>query len=375
MNRSLRAPIFADLKKKVVFISGPRQAGKTYLSKNLLSEFEYLNYDDPEHRLRILERSWDRSKPLIILDELHKMADWKTFLKGLFDVEGIPPSIVVTGSARMETFRKIGDSMAGRFFAYRLHPFDVKELKGQMEPADALERILRVGGFPEPFLENDEVHYARWRKTHLDVILRQDLIDLVAVADVKGMETLVELLRSRVGSPLSYANLVNDLQKDPKTVKAWLTILENLHVIFPVRPWHRNIARAILKEPKYYFLDTGQVKGDHGKRLENAVACSLRKELDYLEDTRGLSCDLHYLRTKDGKEVDFAVSIGDELRLGVEVKWNDDAPHKGFDAFSEALKGTRRFQLLGQIKHEKTFPDGLEVRLASNFLADIDLLA
>jgi predicted AAA+ superfamily ATPase len=375
MERSITAYIQRDMGKKIILISGARQAGKTYLSKSLNSEYEYYSYDDPEHRIRLGERSWDRKKPLVILDELHKMPDWKTYLKAVFDVDGIPPAIIVTGSARLDAFRKIGDSLAGRYFAYRLHPFDVRELSGQMEPREILSRILRVGGFPEPFLENDEVYYARWRRTHLDAILRQDLLDLTAITDILGIETLIELLRSRVGSPISYANLASDLQKDAKTIKSWLGLLENLHVIFAVRPWHRNVARAILKEPKYYFLDTGQVKAGDGAKLENAVACSLRKALDFLEDTRGLDCGLHYLRNKEGRELDFAVSLEGELRHCFEVKLGDDQRSISFEPFAEALRDCKRIQLVGKLKNEKTFPDGVEIRDAARYLAELDLLA
>lgn len=342
MERSIKPTILADMAKKIVLISGPRQTGKTYLSKSLDPDYDYFSYDDPEHRMRLRERSWDRSKPLIILDELHKMPEWKNYLKAIFDVEGIPPAIVVTGSARLDAFRKVGDSLAGRFFSYRLHPFDVRELASQMEPAEILSRLLRVGGFPEPFLENDEVFYARWRRTHLDAILRQDLLDLATVSDLQGIETLIELLRSRVGSPVSYANLGSDLQKDPKTIKAWLTILENLYVVFAVRPWHRNVARAILKAPKYYFFDTGQVKAGEGARLENVVACSLRKALDLLEDTRGLEGGLHYLRNKEGKELDFALSVDAELRQCFEVKLSDADRSPAFDSFGDAIRNCSR---------------------------------
>lgn len=359
--------------KKIVLVSGPRQVGKTYLSKSLASEYDYFSYDDPEHRLRLKERSWDRSKPLVILDELHKMPQWKTYLKAIFDVEGLPPAIVVTGSARMDAFRKIGDSLAGRYFSFRLHPFDVRELSRQMEPALILERILRVGGFPEPFLENDATFYARWRRTHLDAILRQDLLDLATISDIQGIETLFELLRSRVGSPISYANLAADLQKDPKTIKSWLLILENLYVIFPVRPWHRNVARAITKAPKYYFYDTAQVKAGDGPRLENAIACSLRKALDSLEDTRGIEGALHYLRTKDGKELDFALSIDSELRICFEVKLSDDSRSQAFDAFGDAISNCSRVQLVGKLARGKTYPDGVEIRDAARYLADLDL--
>jgi len=372
MEREITPYILKDLKRKIILLSGPRQSGKTTVSKALLPDFDYFNYDDAEHRLALKEKSWDRSKPLVIFDELHKMQEWKTWLKAIYDVEGIPPSYVVTGSANMETFSKMGDSLAGRFFSFRLHPLDVREAGTLLEPREALSRIMRFGGFPEPFLENDPVFYARWKRSHLDVILRQDLLDLVAISDIKSVETLIELLRNRVCSPISYTNLASDLQKDPQTIKSWLTLLENLYVIFAVRPWHRNIARSILKEPKYYFYDTGQVKGDDGQRLENAVACAFRKRIDFLEDTRGESRNLHYLRTKDGKELDFCITCDDVPTHIFEVKLGDADRSPAFGKFMELMKTARAIQLVGKDTRRKTFPDGLLIENAADFLASFD---
>ena len=331
MERYLKKQILADLSKKIILISGPRQTGKTTLSKMLIDSYDYLNYDNATDRLRISEQSWDRKEDLVIFDEIHKMSNWKSFLKGIFDVEGLHPKILVTGSARLDTVRKVGDSLAGRYFQFRLHPFDLKELKGEIEPDDILERLLMIGGFPEPFLENDISFYKRWKKTHLDIILRQDLIDLESMRDIQGIETLIQLLKSRVGTTVSYSSLARDLGKDHKTIKKWLIILENLYVIFPVSPWHRNIARAILKEPKYYFYDTGQVEGDEGIRLENVVASSLLKELDYLTDVLGYSTSLHFIQNKQKQEIDFAVQIDNKITHFFEVKLSDSNLSRNFN--------------------------------------------
>ncbi len=375
MERSIAPNLLNDLKKKIVLVSGPRQVGKTTLAQSLMKDYDYLNFDNSEHRLALNEGSWDRKKPLVIFDELHKMPEWKTFLKGIFDVEGTTPAILVTGSARLDAFRKVGDSLAGRFFSYRLHPFDIKEASSFIEPTEALSRLLSVGGFPEPFLENDPIFYARWKKSHIDVILRQDLLDLSAIQDILAVETLIELLRGRVGSPISYVNLAGDIKKDPKTVKSYLELLESLYIVFPVRPWHRNVARSILKEPKYYFFDTAMVKGDDGKKLENAVACALKKQLHFMEDTRGMSGELCYLKTKNGNELDFVLSQDGELTHAFEVKLSDSSRSKAFSDFGTALEKTRRVQIVMQCEREKTYPDGLEIRKAAEYLAAIDLSA
>ena len=376
MERLLTNHIRADLTKKIVLITGPRQAGKTTLAKMIGPSFDYFNYDSAEHRLALMEKSWDRAKSLVIFDEIHKMKEWKSWLKGVYDTEKMPPSLLVTGSAKLDTYRKVGDSLAGRFFQYRLHPLDLKEIQQVLQPADMeeiLDQLLVIGGFPEPFLEGSERFYKRWKRSHLDIILRQDLVDLEKISQIQAIETLIELLRGRVGSPISYSSLAGDLQCSDKTVKKWLTILENMYVIFKVTPFHKNIARSLLKAPKYYFYDTGQILGGKGVKLENLAACALLKEIHRLSDCLGEMYTLHYLRTKEKHEIDFLVTGEEVDPLLLEVKWSDDKPGKNFKRFADYFPDSRKVQIVKELKREKTYPDGLEIRRAHSWLADFSL--
>jgi len=376
MERYLAQYIRADLGRKIILLTGPRQVGKTTLAKMLADDFDYLNFDNPEHRLQLLERSWDRKKKLVIFDELHKLKNWKSWLKGIYDTEGIPPALVVTGSAKLDTYRKVGDSLAGRFFQFRLHPLDIKEsiTCGELLSAEAaLDRLLEVGGFPEPWLEGDSKYYRRWKRSHLDIILRQDLLDLENVRQITAIETLIQLLRKRVGSPLSYSSLARDLETSDKTIKRWLTILENMYVIFRITPYHRNVARSLLKKPKFYFYDTGQVIGDMGIRLENAVACALLKEIQFREDCYGTEMGLYYLQTKNGQEIDFFITRDDEPNIMLEVKWADNALSRNFKIFSRFFPHAKQVQLVRNLAREKTFPGGAEIRWAHAWLSSLNL--
>ena len=372
MERYLTDEIRRDLEEKIVFISGPRQCGKTTLSKMITPSFDYFNWDYSEHRIDVNEQTWDRSKKLIIFDELHKKTNWKSWIKGIYDVEGIPPRYLITGSARLEARRKTGDSLAGRYFRYHLHPFDLKEVRNHIDPGDGYRRICTVSGFPEPFLKDSERFYKRWKKTHTDIILRQDMIDLEDIRDIPAIETLIELLRRRVGSPVSYASLAQDLERDPKTVKTWLQYLENLYILFPVRPFHKNVARSLLKMPKYYLYDTAQVASGEGYKLENYAACALLKELHRIRDTLGLDVSLNYLRTKEGREIDFAVTIASEVTHLIEIKTHDDSLSRNFAHFRKYFPTAMRMQLVEKLSREKTYPDGSEIRDAVEWLARID---
>ena len=373
MERSQASAIQNDLQKKIVLVSGPRQCGKTTLAQMLPGAKEYMNYDYAEHRDILREKSWDRRKSLLVFDEIHKMPDWKRYLKGIYDAEGIPPGILVMGSARLDLIRRTGDSLAGRFFQHRLHPFDVKEARNEIEPEEAFKRISRFGGFPEPFLANDAGFYNRWRRSHIDIILRQDMLDLESVRDIKSVEVLIDLLRSRVGSPISYASLARDLQKDAKTVKRWLEILESLYIIFPVRPYHRNVARSILKEPKYYFYDSAQVRGQIGARLENIVACALLKECHTQTDTYGRDVELGYVRSKDGREIDFVIVEDQWVRMMIETRSGGGFLSPHFSHFDRFFPDTKRLQVVHDLTREKTFPDGAEMRSVVPWLAELSL--
>ncbi|MDP2192974.1 MAG: ATP-binding protein [Alphaproteobacteria bacterium] len=375
MQRHIQSFIKDDSNQKMILLSGPRQTGKTTLTKNLFDNCDFLNFDLSEDREMIFKNYWNRQADAIILDELHKMPQWKRWIKGIYDTEQNNPRLIVTGSAQFDTFRKVGDSLAGRYFLFRLHPIDIQEacLYWNNDPIKAMENILLYSGFPEPFLRAESDFYRRWQKSHLDIILRQDLLDLYAVRHIKMLEIMVDLLKLRTGSPLSHASLARDVQVDHKTIKNWIQMLENIYAVFRVTPYHHNIARSILKEPKIYFFDIARIK-DPGAQLENLVACALLKAIHFLEDTKGYKGSLHYLRTKDGHEIDFCVCIDDKPILAIEVKTTTTEPSSAFRYFHKTLLGVRKVQLVKNLHRAFTSPDGIEVLSLPHFLKDLDLL-
>ena len=372
MKRYLNTALSEELDNKVLLLTGPRQCGKTTLSKMLHSDYQHINYDLAEHRLLLKEKSWDRQKALVIFDELHKMEHWKAWLKGIYDVEGLPPALLVTGSAKLSAFRKVGDSLAGRHFQFRLHPVDLKEALAfsDLDKDEIFARLMSVGGFPEPFLKATRRYYNRWKRSHIDLILKEDLLTLSAVRDIQSIETLIELLRSRVGSPVSSNSLARDLQKSPNTIQHWLKLLQDLYVIFKVSPYHKNIARALLKEPKYYFYDNGMVQGDEGTKLENLVACALLKEIQRAQDVDGEELDLHFIRNKDAQEIDFLVTLERRPYQLIEVKWKDDTLSPHFKKFL-VQESLTRVQVVGELAQSKSFPSGERIESAKDFLAGI----
>jgi predicted AAA+ superfamily ATPase len=374
MDRYLNTALSEDMGDKILLLTGPRQCGKTTLSKMLSPDYQYINYDLAEHRLLLKEKSWDRQKALVIFDELHKMEHWKAWLKGVYDVEGLPPALLVTGSAKLNAFRKVGDSLAGRHFQFRLHPLDMKEALAftDLEKDECFDRLMNVGGFPEPFLKGTTRFYNRWKRSHIDLILREDLLTLSAVRDIQSVETLIELLRSRVGSPVSANSLARDLQKSPNTIQSWLKLLEDLYVVFKITPFHKNIARALLKEPKYYFYDNAMVLGEDGIKLENLVACALLKEVQQRQDVEGEEFDMHYIRNKDRQEIDFLITLKKRPCKLIEVKWKDKNLSTNFKKFLKD-EPISRLQIVGEIEQNKSFPTGERIESAKDFLTEVSL--
>ncbi len=348
--RYILKPVLADLQKKMVFIGGPRQVGKTTLAKHILMsnypEGRYLNWDYDEDRLAIRNARWTSDTPLLVLDELHKLPHWKTWLKGQYDATAEQHRFLVTGSAQLDVYRQGGDSLLGRYHYWRLHPFSLEEYPDGMSSDEALHRLMTVGGFPEPFLSGDEREARRWRRERLDRVIREDIRDLEAIRDIGSISLLVDLLRQRVGGLVKASNLAEDLKVSPRTITNWLAVLERMYLTFQVFPFTKSLPRAVQKPPKVYFIDTGDVLGDVGARFENVIAASLLKRLNYREDLDGYRYELRYLRDKEGREVDFAIVKDGELEELIEVKYGDDQPSRSLRYYADRLKPRRATQIV-----------------------------
>lgn len=355
--RALQDAVYADLAHKLVMLTGPRQAGKTTLARQLMQRFsraQYLNWDVPADRQIIADHVWSPRAGLVVFDEIHKMRNWKAFLKGAWDGRSPEQAMLVTGSARMDTFRQGGESLAGRYRAWRLHPFSVRELVevAGYSPDAALDRLLVRGGFPEPCLATSDTDAARWRLQYANDLVREDVLEFSRVHEIRSLQLFVDLLRERVGSPVKLSSLAQMLQISPTTATRYLEILEALYIVFRVTPWHRDIARAILKEPKIYFFDSGLVKGGEGERLENAVAAMLHKHAHHCRDAEGREVGLYTIRDKEQHEIDFVLAEAGRIDQLIEVKTSDPVPSAYLHRLAEQFPEARAVQLVAELRQE-----------------------
>jgi len=355
MKRSIETDIIdlALSRNKMAFISGPRQVGKTTLSKNLAKEFDsslYCNWDEikfrkiwtksPNEIVDTLDLTKKNISPLIVFDEIHKSKLWKQKIKGIYDHHHEKINILVTGSARLNVFKKGGDSLLGRYLNFRIHPLSYGELtsKRPMDPEAwkkqlfsvsskkysqiEIEKLLTFTGFPEPYLEGDSKILNIWSRSRQEKIVREDLRDLSRLPELSQIEMLISLLDEKVGGLLSVQSLREDLEVAHTTVTRWLKYLEELYYFFELKPHSSSIPRSLKKEGKIYLYDWSQIE-DKGARFENLVASQLLKAVHYWSDTGEGNFDLRYLRNKEKEEVDFLILKNKKPWLMIESKFSD----------------------------------------------------
>lgn len=356
--RYLYDQIRKDLLRKMVFVGGPRQVGKTTLAKQFLPDGEgYLNWDVPEDRERILQRQFFRA-PLWIFDEIHKYRLWRNYLKGIYD-KNPKQQVLVTGSARLDYYRFSGDSLQGRYHYLRLHPISFAELHSSAQ--DALMALLNLGGFPEPFFSASAVEAKRWSREYRNRLINEDLRQLENVKDIGNLELLMMRLPDLVGSPLSINAVREDLQLSHKTINHWIKIFERLYAIFRITPFGAPKIRAVKKSQKHYHFDWTLIQ-DMALRFENLVACALLKWVHYRQDAFGDDIELNYFRDIDGREVDFVLVENRRPSAFIECKWGDASTSTALKYMKLRFQDCDAWQISAVGK--KDFVDDLGIRVA-----------
>lgn len=364
--------------RQMLFLMGPRQVGKTTLglniAKQLKADFIYLNWDNLDHRELLLQgpraiadlinvNLMRKHPPLVVFDEIHKYKEWKNLVKGFFDTYAHSGEIriIVTGSARLDVYNSSGDSMMGRYFRFRVHPFSVAELIGKSNSVELwqmpsllaktkFENLYKYGGFPEPLIKADLNFYTTWKELRLQQLFYEEIRDISRIHEIKQMELLALHLRNQVGSLTSYTSYANKIRVTVETIRRWIDTLSQLYYCFIVKPWSKNVTRSLLKEPKFYLWDWSLID-DIGARAENFVAAHLLKACHYWVD-RGLGqFELYFLRDKEKREVDFLVTKNNKAWFIVEVKNSIGPLSPSLAYFKNETKAEHAFQVTLEAEH------------------------
>ena len=375
-----------DLSTKMVFIGGPRQVGKTTLAQKIArgyDSYEYLNWDRRHDKQIIINEMWLPEARLIIFDELHKFDHWKSHIKGIWDTRKHNEQIMVTGSSRLDIFRRGGDSLMGRYHYYRLHPFTLAEIENQFVSQNAfpekppvlefsrngsnLDSLLQFGGFPEPFLNQSLRVLRRWQNERFERIFREDIRDTENIVNLSKLELLGALMPKRVASTLSLNSLAQDIDVSPSTIIKWIELLCRNYYIFKVPPYHHRLERALKKEAKYYLLDWSEIM-DEGARFENLIASHLMKYCDFYYDVFGIKAKLHFIRDREKREVDFLITWDNEPWMLVECKLSKPKKVNAMKYYANKLKVDNRFVVTKSDRYDYVDKNHVRVIPAKRFL-------
>jgi len=367
-SRYLKNQVTQDLQRKMVFLAGPRQIGKTHFSKTLPGgSTGYMNWDSDSGRDRILDRTFPNSR-LWVFDEIHKYRKWRNYLKGIYDTKDPVQKILVTGSAKLDLYSFGGDSLQGRYHLLRMNPLSFRELRG--ENAQDLNDLFQLNGFPEPFFLGSKTELNRWSLEYRKKTVREEVNTLEKVEDLVTLELLLKLLPSRVGSPLSLNGLREDLGVAHATITKWCIILEKLYTFFRITPYGYKLSRAVKKEKKHYHYDWNLIT-EEGPRFENMIACHLKKWVDYQEDCFGEEYQLQYFRNTENKEVDFLITQGNTVHKIIECKLSDEPVSSALTYLKLKNKNAETWQISLKGKKDYLTPEGIRVAPAIRLLKDL----
>lgn len=385
--RYLTQYILEDLKDKMVFVGGPRQVGKTTLCRNFVgTNFKkpaYFNWDNRADRKMIMAATWPGDAELLIFDEIHKHRQWKGLIKGEYDKYKEIFKFIVTGSARLDLYRRGGDSLQGRYHYYRLHPFTLAEIEGKFDTPsvlgeflldrdfhqDTLDTLDTFGGFPEPFTKQNIRQLRRWHNEKIERMFREDILDIEAIRDIGNMKLLSDVLPAKVGSRLSLNSIREDLEVSHRAVTRWMDILEAFYYHFRIYPYASKKIRSLKKEPKLYLWDWSEVE-EEATRFENLIASHLLKFVHFITDHEGYRAELSYLRDVDKREVDFFVTTDNRPWFAVEVKLNDTVLSPNLLYFRDRLSIPYIYQVVKKDKID-LLEKGGRVISAGRFLAGL----
>ncbi|MEK7997043.1 MAG: ATP-binding protein [Planctomycetota bacterium] len=328
----------------VVSVSGPRQSGKTTLTRLVFSDYDYVSLENPEQRefaTRDAKGFLGGFKGGVIIDEAQRVPDLFSYIQTIVDLEGKAGRFILTGSQQFLMLSKVSQTLAGRVALLRLHPLSLSELRGTPSlepdrflaqppagpPGVALEKILFTGMYPR--IHDRNLNAREWYGGYLRTYVERDVRDVLRIGDLNTFQDFVRLCAGRSGQLLNLSSLAADCGITHPTAGAWLSVLEASSLVYLLHPHFRNFSKRIIKTPKLYFLDSGLLcyllrirnEGDlsthplRGSIFETFILSEIYKVFAH----SGEEPPLYFWRDQTGHEIDLLIDLGRTL-LPVEIK-------------------------------------------------------
>ena len=359
---------------RIVFVCGPRQAGKTTLAQHVAGQsMPFVTFDDsvtrdvaasdPDGFVRRLDRA--------IIDEVQRVPIILLPLKRSVDEDQRPGRFLLTGSASLLRASRIADSLAGRLTTLHLWPLAQAELAGRSScflsqvfqgkvPAvsgfkldDDLVRAVLAGGYPEALRRTQWQRRQTWYNEYIEIVLQRDMHDIARINQMSVMPELLTTAAALSGNLINYTTVGNAVGISSVTVRTYIGLLEQLFLLRRIKPWHSNLVKRLVKTPKLHFIDSGllaallgisleRIRRDRrllGPLLESFVYAELLKFAGWTEERYRF----YHFRDKDGQEVDFVIENHAGDIVGIEVKAAGTVFSKDYSALKrlEAACGPR----------------------------------
>lgn len=315
---------------KAVAVVGPRQSGKTTLTRSFFPKKLYVSLENPDHRQFAEEdpRGFLAQYPEgAILDEAQRCPHLFSYLQQVLDESTESGQFILTGSNNFLLQQNIAQSLAGRIAYLYLLPFSFTELRKADLLPDTLNRLMFKGSYPPVY--SQDIPPEKWFPNYIRTYVERDVRLVKNISDLAVFERFLKLCAGRTGQLLNKSSLGIEVGVDSKTIASWLSILESSFIIHLLRPHHRNFNKRVVKMPKLYFYDTGlacallgiQNEGQlatyplRGSLFENFVISELIKT----RYNTGKPDNLYFWRDNKGNEIDLIIDEGNQL-YPVEIK-------------------------------------------------------
>lgn len=334
----------------VITVTGPRQSGKSTLSRHIFPDLPYCSLETPDIRMSASDdpRGFlDNFHDGVIIDEVQRLPDLLSYIQGIVD-ENPDRKFYLTGSSNFSLLKSVTQSLAGRTALFELLPLSLKEV-AELDKEIDLDTLLYDGFYPAIWSGNNipSMLYPNYTKTYLE----RDVRDLLAIKDMDSFHRFLRLCAARIGSVFNASELSNELGVSVNTINSWLSVLKASYIVYLLPPFFTNTRKRLTKSPKLYFTDCGlasylldidspgTMNRDkmRGHLFENMVIINVLKDIY----NSGKTTPIYFYRDSNGNEVDLLIKRGSRYDC-VEIK-SSQSFHPDF------IKGLENFN--------KTYPD------------------